>query len=207
MPARQIWLFLLERDVSALIDDLQGREPGLVTSWGRYLQGNPRDLLDDPSRLARRESLPGERRLYLLHRKHSSEVVTHLQPLGPFAGWMQIDEERTDALVLKIPDAREGEIQPAWLYAHTTYWRGAEKFRKRPMFSIWASQMLKWLVGRYGKTSVPFLRIGTEALVLARRREIRLTYLYREIAAEPTERTEVALPEGTVTEDSPEPVE
>ncbi|TMA16233.1 MAG: hypothetical protein E6J62_00610 [Deltaproteobacteria bacterium] len=207
MPARQIWLFLLERDVSALIDDLQGREPGLVTSWGRYLQGNPRDLLDDPSRLARRESLPGERRLYLLHRKHSSEVVTHLQPLGPFAGWMQIDEERTDALVLKIPDAREGEIQPARLYAHTTYWRGAEKFRKRPMFSIWASQMLKWLVGRYGKTSVPFLRIGTEALVLARRREIRLTYLYREIAAEPTERTEVALPEGTVTEDSPEPVE
>src|SRR4051812_42439666 len=207
MPARQIWLFLFERDVSALIDDLQGREPGLVASWGRYLQGNPRDLLDDPSRLTRRESLPGERRLYLLHRKHSSDVVTHLQPAGPFAGWMQIDEERTDALVLRIPDAREGEIQPARLYAHTTYWRGAEKFRKRPMFSIWASQTLRWLAGRYAKTSVAFLRIGPEALAGARRREVRLTYLYREIAAEPGERTDLVPPEGTVTEDSPDPAE
>jgi hypothetical protein len=207
MPARQIWLFLLEREVSALIDDLQGREPGLVTSWGRYLQGDPRDLLEDPSRLARRESLPSERRLYLLHRKHSSDVVTHLQPLGPFAGWSQIDEERTDALVLRIPDARQGEIEPARLYAHTTYWRGAEKFRTRPMFSIWASQTLRWLVGRYAKTSVPFLRIGPDALALARRREIRLTYLYREIAAESAGRTDLAAPEGTVTEDSPDPVE
>jgi len=207
MPARQIWLFLLERDVSALVEDLEGREPGLVASWGRYLQGDPRDLLEDPSRLARRESLPTERRLYLLHRKHSSDVVTHRQPAGPFAGWMQIDEERTDALVLRIPDAREGEIQPARLYAHTTYWRGAEKFRKRPMFSIWASQTLRWLVGRLGKTSVPFLRIAPEALTLARRREIRLTYLYREIAAEPVERTEMVAPEGTITEDSPDPVD
>jgi hypothetical protein len=207
MPARQIWLFLLEREVSTLIEDLQGREPGVVASWGRYLQGEPRDLLEDPSRLARRESLPGERRLYLLHRKHSSDVVTHLQPAGPFAGWMQIDEERTDALVLRIPDAREGEIQPARLYAHAVYWRGAEKFRKRPMFSIWASQTLRWLVARHAKTSVPFLRIGPEALAVARRGEIRLTYLYREIAAEPAGPTDLAAPEGTVTEDSPEPVE
>jgi hypothetical protein len=207
MPARQIWLFLHQPDVNALIDDLQGREPGLVASWGRYLQGDPRDLLEDPSRLARRESLPNERRLYLLHRKHSSDVVTHLQPQGPFAGWMQIDEERTDALVLRIPLAREGEIEPARLYAHTTYWRGPEKFRKRPMFSIWASQTLRWFVGRHAKTSVPFLRIGKDALALARRREIRLTYLYREIAADSPERTDLAAPEGTVTEDSPEPVE
>src|SRR5256885_3753703 len=207
MPARQIWLFLRDRDVSSLIEDLQGREPGLVASWGRYLQGNPRDLLEDPAALARRESLPAERRLYLLHEKYSSDVVTHLQPAGPFAGWSQIDEERTDALVLRIPDSGESEIQPARLYAHTTYWRGAEKFRKRPMFSIWASQTPKWLVGRFAKTSVPFLRIGPEALALARRREVRLTYLYREIAAEPAERTDVAPPEGTVTEDSPDPID
>jgi len=187
MPARQIWLFLVERDVSSLIEDLQAREPGLAASWGRYLQGDPRDLLANPSLLARRESLPGERRLYLLHRKHSSDVIAHQQPAGPFAGWMQIDEERTDALVLRIPDARGADIQPARLYAHTTYWRGAEKFRKRPMFSIWASQTLRWLGGRYAKTSVPFLRIGPEALSGARRREVRLTYLYREIAPEPAE--------------------
>jgi len=149
MPARQIWLFLVERDVSSLIEDLQAREPGLAASWGRYLQGDPRDLLANPSLLARRESLPGERRLYLLHRKHSSDVIAHQQPAGPFAGWMQIEEERTDALVLRIPDARGADIQPARLYAHTTYWRGAEKFRKRPMFSIWASQTLRWLGGRY----------------------------------------------------------
>ena len=207
MPARQIWLFLLDREVSALVEDVQGREPGLVASWGRYLRGEPRDLLEDPSRLERRESLPAERRLYLLHRKHSSDVVTHLQPAGPFAGWHQIDEERTDALVLRIPDGREGEIEPARLYAHAVYWRGAEKFRKRPMFSIWASQTLRWLVGRYAKTSVPFLRIGPETLASARRREIRLSYLYREIAAEPGAPADVAPPEGTVTEDSPDPVD
>ena len=51
MPARQIWLFLVERDVSSLIEDLQAREPGLAASWGRYLQGDPRDLLANPSLL------------------------------------------------------------------------------------------------------------------------------------------------------------
>lgn len=204
MPARQIWLFLLEEDVSALVDDLDRREPGLVASWGRYLQGEPQDLLQDPSRLRRRESLPSERRLYLLHRKHSSDVVAHLQPMGPFSDWMQIDEERTDALVLRIPDRKGTDLSPAHLYAHVTTWRGAEKARKRPMFSIWAAQTLKWLVGRYPKTSVSFLRIGPLALEGARRGAVRLTYLYREIAAEPSVATEMPAPEGTVTEDSPD---
>ncbi|MFL5363993.1 MAG: hypothetical protein ACJ781_00800 [Myxococcales bacterium] len=205
MPARQIWLFLLDGDVSSISDDLARREPGLVASWGRYLKGEPRDLLNDPSRLERRESLPGERRLYLLHRKHSLDIVTHLQPKGPFAGWMQIDEERTDALVLRIPDRKGADVSPSRLYAHATFWRGAVKARKRPMFSIWASQMLRWLVERHPKTAVPFLRIGPAALEAARRGEIRLTYLYREIGAEPTGTTVTAAPEGTVTEDSPEP--
>src|SRR3954471_2361871 len=151
MPARQIWLFLSESDVGALIADVEAREPGLSASWGRYLTGDPRDLLQDPSRLQRRESLPGERRLYLLHRKHSSDIVTHLQPAGPFAGWVQIDEERTDALILRIPDAKDQDLSPARLYAHTTFWRAADKVRKRPMFSIWASQTLRFLVGRYPK--------------------------------------------------------
>jgi hypothetical protein len=205
MPARQIWLFLVERDVSSLIDDLTKREPGLVASWGRYLQGEPRDLLDDPSRLQRRESLPAERRLYLLHRKHSLDIVTHLQPKGPFEGWLQIDEERTDALVLRMPDPNGADISPSRLHAYATFWRGAVKARKRPMFSIWAGQTLRWLVERYPKTAVPFLRIGPAALEGARRGEIRLTYLYREIGAEPAGATTIAVPEGTVTEDSPEP--
>ena len=139
MPARQIWLFLLDGDVGSITDDLAKREPGLVASWGRYLKGEPRDLLNDPSRLERRESLPAERRLYLLHRKHSLDIVTHLQPQGPFAGWMQIDEERTDALVLRIPDPKGGDVSPSRLYGHGTFWRGSVKTRKRPMFSIWAS--------------------------------------------------------------------
>src|SRR5947209_6463884 len=202
MPARQIWLFLSESDVSALIRDLEDREPGLSASWGRYLKGDPRDLLQDPSRLLRRESLPAERRLYLLHRKYSSDIVTHLQPAGPFAGWMQIDEERTDALVLRIPDATEQGLSPARLYAHTTFWRAADKVRKRPMFSIWASQTLRRLVGRYAKTSVPFLRIGPDALQRARRAETRLTYLYREISLEDAQTAPMEAPEGTVTEDS-----
>src|ERR1700674_1340548 len=96
MPARQLWAFLTDADLRALIEKIGSREPGLVVSQGRYLRGDPGALLHDPASLERRESLPGERRIYLVHQKHSAELVTHLQPAGPFAGWAQIDEERTD---------------------------------------------------------------------------------------------------------------
>src|SRR4051794_15946858 len=100
MAARQIWLFLTDADVQDLLGRLERREPGLVASAGRYLKGDPAAVLTDPTKLERRESLPGESRHYLAHRKHSGDVVAHPQPLGPFAGWWQLDEERTDCLVL-----------------------------------------------------------------------------------------------------------
>ena len=75
MAARQLWAFLTGKDVDELIAKIAAREPGLVVSRGRYLRGDPRLLLDDPEKLERRESLPGEKRIYLLHRKHSAEVV------------------------------------------------------------------------------------------------------------------------------------
>ena len=84
MPARQLWAFFTERDVEELIAKIAAREPGLAVSQGRYLLGNPQDLLDGPEKLERREALPGERRIYLLHRKHCSEIVTHL---AFYAGW------------------------------------------------------------------------------------------------------------------------
>jgi len=182
MPARQLWAFLTDADVRELIEQIGAREPGLVVSEGRYLRGDPRALLDDPSSLVRRESLPGERRIYLLHRKHSADIVTHVQPAGPFEGWAQIDEERTDCLVLQRKDAPPGELQPARLYAHVTFWRAADKVRKRPMFSIWASQTLKWLGARLPRSSAKMMRIGPDALARARSGELRLTYLYRTIA-------------------------
>jgi hypothetical protein len=184
MAARQLWLFLTDADVKSLLALLEAREPGFVWSQGRYLRGDATNLLADPSRLERRESLPGERRLYLLHRKHSADVVCHRQPAGPFAGWDQIDEERTDALVLRIPDAPPGEIQPARLYAHTSYWRGGEKIRKKPVFAVWANQTLRWLSAQFPSTAVDFIRIGADALTRARSGDLRLTYLYRPIAPE-----------------------
>ena len=104
MAARQLWAFLTDRDVEELIAKIAAREPGLVVSQGRYLRGDPRMLLEDPAKLERRESLPGERRIYLLHRKHCSEIVAHVQPAGPFEGWAQIDEDRTDCLVLRLKE-------------------------------------------------------------------------------------------------------
>src|SRR5205085_6332808 len=136
---RQLWCVLAEGDVAGLIATLRSREPGVVGSQGRYLRGGPQDRLLGPERLECRESLPRERRLYLLHRKHSADVVAHEQPLGPFAGWRQIDEERTDALVLALAEPHTGEIEPARLYAHTSYWREGKKIRKRPLFSVWAN--------------------------------------------------------------------
>lgn len=182
MPARQLWAFLTERDVDELVASIAAREDGLVMSQGRYLRGDPQDLLRAPEKLERREALPGERRLYLLHRKHSAEIVAHRQPDGPFAGWSQIDEERSDCMVLLLKQSGPRELEPARLYAHVTYWRAADKARKRPMFSIWASQTLKWLDARLATTSVKFIHIGADALARAKGGELKLTYLYRPIA-------------------------
>jgi hypothetical protein len=109
-------------------------------------------------------------------------IVVHEQPEGPFAGWMQIDEERTDCIVLRIKQAGPGTIEPTHIYAHVTYWRAADKQRKRPMFSIWAGQTMKWLSARLPPTAVKFMRVGPEAQAKARAGEVRLTYLYRTIA-------------------------
>ena len=182
MAARQLWAFLTDQDVQELIAKIAAREPGLVVSQGRYLRGDPRMLLEDPAKLERRESLPGERRIYLLHRKHCAEVVTHLQPAGPFAGWAQIDEDRTDCLVLRLKEAPQGELEPARLYAQVTFWRAADKVRKRPMFSIWASQVLKWADAQLPRMGVKIMHIGPDALARAKAGELKLTYLYRPIA-------------------------
>jgi hypothetical protein len=181
MPARQLWAFLTDRDVEELIAAVAAREPGLVVSQGRYFKGEPRALIEEPGKLERRESLPQERRVYLFHRKHSSAVVVHEQPAGPFAGWSQIDEERSDCIVLRIKELGPGMLEPVTIYAHVTFWRAADKERKRPMFSIWAGQTMKWLAARLPSTSVKFMRIGPEAQARARAGELKLTYLYRTI--------------------------
>jgi hypothetical protein len=181
MPARQLWAFLTERDVQELIDQIAAREPGLAVSQGRYLRGEPQALIRDPRALERRDSLPGERRLYLLHAKYSADIVTHLQPAGPFAGWSQIDEEKTDCIVIRLKEAPDGELEPARIYAHVTYWRAADKARKRPMFSIWASQTLKWMAARLPSTSAKMIRIGADASARVKGGQVRLRYLYRTI--------------------------
>jgi hypothetical protein len=181
MPARQLWAFLTDADMSDLIARIGAREPGLVVSQGRYLRGDPRLLLEDPALLERRESLPGERRTYLMSRKHSAEIVTHLQPAGPFRGWSQIDEERTDCIVLARKDSPAGELESARIYAHVTYWRSADKVRKRPKFSIWAGQTLKWLAAQLPPTSAKMIRIGPDAQAQAKAGKLRLMYLYRQI--------------------------
>ena len=185
MAPRQIWMFVTDADVQALLARLEQHEPGLVVSSGRYLKGDPQALLGDPDTLERLESLPGERRYYLFHRKHSAEVVVHPQPAGPFVGWSQIDEERTDCLVLRMPAASPGEIGPSRLYANTSFWRGAAKTRKRPQFAIWANQTLRWFLAQLPSTAVDFMRIGPDALARATRGELQLMYLYRSIAPEP----------------------
>jgi len=181
MPARQLWAFLSENDLRELIGQIAAREPGLAVTQGRYLRGDPRALLGDPAALERRESLPGERRIYLLHRKYSADIVAHLQPAGPFAGWSQIDEEKTDCIVVRLKDAPAGHLESARIYAHVTWWRAADKVRKRPMFSIWASQTLKWIAARLPATSAKMIRVGPEALAEAKAGRLRLIYLYRTI--------------------------
>jgi hypothetical protein len=203
MAARQIWLFLSDADVAGLLAMLERREPGLVASEGRYLRGDPKKLLAEPEALERRAALHGEQKLYLFHRKHSADVVAHLQAEGPFAGWQQIDEERSDCLVLRRISAPEGQLQPARLYGHTSLWRGEKKIRKRPVFAVWCNQTLRWLLAQFPRTSVEFMRIGSDALERSRAGTVQLTYLYRAIAPEPAQRggaPAVVPPPGTISE-------
>lgn len=185
MAARQLWAFLTAEDLRSLLEQLEKRDPGVVVSHGRYLRGDAKELAGDPSRLERKESLPGERRLYLFHRKHSAELITNEMPAGPFLGWQQIDEERSDCLVIRLKDTPEGELEPASVYAWVNYWRAADKVRKRPMFSIWAAQTLKWLKASLPVTGSQVMRIGPDALQQAKAGKVRLTYLYRAVPAEP----------------------
>jgi hypothetical protein len=205
MAARQIWLFLTEVDVGELLERVERHDPGVLASRGRYFRGEASQLLTDSSALERRESLPRESRHYLFHRKHSADVIGHVQPAGPFAGWSQLDEERSDCLVLRVPQADVNEIGPSRLYAHTSFWRGPTKIRKRPAFALWANQTLRWLLSHYPSASIDFMRIGSDALSRARSRELRLSYLYREIAPEPeAHAAPIAAPEGTLTSTTPE---
>jgi hypothetical protein len=205
MAARQIWLFLTEGDVREMLERLERHEPGLVASQGRYLRGEPSALLLDPQSLERRESIPGETRHYLLHRKHCADVIVHRQPAGPFADWSQIDEERTDCLVLRVPRCEGGDLQPGRLYAHTSFWRSATKVRKRPMFALWANSALRWLLTQYPSTSVDFMRVGLEARQRALRGELQLSYLYRRVAVEAVAGAPATPPpEGTITSAEPD---
>ncbi len=230
MAARQLWCFLSPLDVPWLVERIAAREPGLVASEGRYLRGDPRELLADPARLERREALPHERRLYLFHPKHSQELFAHEQPAGPFRGWSQIDEERSDCLVLRVPsprldqgapprdDARPAgapgapeppareSVDPARLYAHTSFWRGGDKLRKRPPFALWANQTLRALLGELPATSVRFMRAGPDAKSRAERGELRLTYLFRDIDPRAADASlgPQPLPDGAITDETPD---
>jgi hypothetical protein len=218
MAARQLWVFLTPSDVTSLLEKIAAREAGLVVSEGRYLRGAAHALLADPSRLERREALPNERRIYLFHPKHSQDLLAHEQPAGPFAGWSQIDEERSDCLVLRVPLAREGICEPSRLYAHTSYWRSGDKLRKRPPFSVWANQTLRWLINELPASSVRFMRLGPEAQARALEGTLALTYLLRTISPSPPAprsassgpdslrpaSSDQPLPAGVLTEDSPE---
>jgi hypothetical protein len=212
MAARQLWVFLTPPDVTSLLEKVASREAGLVVSEGRYLRGDARALLEDPSRLARKEALPNERRIYLFHPKHSQDLLAHEQPAGPFAGWSQIDEERSDCLVLRVPLSREGICEPSRLYAHTSYWRRGDKLRKRPPFSIWANQTLRWLITELPASSVRFMRLGPQAQARALEGTLALTYLLRTISPSTTSSGPASLqpaapdqplPAGVLTEDSP----
>ena len=206
MAARQLWMFLTELDVTSLVQTLEARDPGVRASSGRYLRGDPRALIDGPEALERRESLPNERRLYLFHSRCSTDVVVHPQPAGPFAGWSQIDEERSDCLVLHLPTAPAGELHPARLQAWVVSWRVEEKIRKKPRFSIWAGQSIKALLAGHPPTAVGFMRIGQDALAQARAGTLRLTYLYRPIGPVPLPKgAKQPPPAGAITEENPAP--
>jgi hypothetical protein len=70
------------------------------------------------------------------------------------------------------------------------------------MFSIWASQTLKWVAAQSQASAVKFIRIGPDALAKAKAGQVRLTYLYRQIGPEPVVGApELPAPAGSVTED------
>ena len=104
---------------------------------------------------------------------------------GPFAGWSQLDEERTDCLVLRLPDRIGKALEPARLYAQTNYWRGATQTKKRHPFTKWANACLRTALRALPPTGVRFMHIGPSALARATSGELELSYLFRSIAPRP----------------------
>jgi hypothetical protein len=185
MAARILLAFLTDDDRAALLREFSAVSSGLVASSGRYLKGDPRGLLSDPSGLARRESLPYEDRLYLFDREQSREVVAHEQPEGPFAGWSQLDEERSDCLVLSRPREQPGGLLPSRLTAHVFLLRGEQRIRKARSFTLWAAACFRAATRLLGRTVAPSLRAGPDARRRSLAGELRLLYLNRPVAPEP----------------------
>ena len=155
------------------------RQPLLAQQWLRYV-GEPVAVVFATDAYLSEDAAE----LVTIDADELMPVLAADAPPGSFA-----PGQFTEALVLRVQSHRPGELWPAQLYAHTTFWRSEKKTKKRPLFAIWVNQTLRWIRGRYPATSVPFMRIGTDALGKARAGTLRLTYLYRTIAPEPEAQT------------------
>jgi hypothetical protein len=179
---RQSWVFLTDADEADLVARLSSTAP-LRCLPGRFFKGTEADLRARPEALETAQLRANERWVHLLHPLASQSLVAHPVEEGPFAGWMRLDETRSEVLTIVRPLPGPQGLAPARLQAATHAWFGGEKLRKSGTFSAWAGQALK-LVEAFPPTALEWIRCAPDARRWSEGGG-RLHYLYRDVALAP----------------------
>lgn len=181
---RQVWVFLTKADEEALLARLSGAFP-VRALRGRYFQGTVDDLRRDPGSLETKDLRRGEHFTHLIHESASESLVADRMEDGPFAGWMRLDDVRSEVVSLVRMDPENGSLAPSRVQSSTHAWFSGKRLKKSHAFSRFTSELLQ-LVEEYPRTAFDWMHVapGAEAFV---REGGRLQYLYKTVALTPDE--------------------
>jgi len=179
---KQAWVFLTEADEAELLSRVASRFPVRLLR-GRFFQGTLDDLRRAPQSLPGRAVRSGEHIVQIWHPDISQALVADPMTEGPMAGWMRLDEVRSEVVTLVRPDRQLQGLPPSRLMASTHAWFGGQRLRKSPAFGQWAAELLD-MVKALPTTAYDWMHVAEGARQEALAGQ-RLQYLYQEVALEP----------------------
>lgn len=188
---RQVWVFLTEADEEELVSRMAAQHP-LRRLRGRFFRGSAADLRQRPEELETRQLRRGETWTHLIHPTASRELVATPVDDGPFAGWMRLDEVRSEVITIVRPAPELQGLGPARVQAATHAWFAGTRVRKSPDFSRWVSQTMQ-LAESYPTCGFDWMHVAPAARELALAGGT-LHYLYRPVPLEPAPATEATRP-------------
>lgn len=179
---KQLWVYLTAEDEAELLERLVA-EQALKVVRGRWFKGDLSTLTRAPHEVEARDLSPRTHYVHLLHPTASQRFVTHPVPDGPMAGFLRLDEVRSEVITLMRPEPDEQGLAPSRLFANTHAWFGGERDKKSHAFARWVASTLALAEQSYGPTSFDWLRVAPHARAWAEQGG-KLHYLFREVGLE-----------------------